>query len=87
MRALLQWYQYSIAGEVPRRSLMVALLVGTILNVINQGDQLVAGDKINFIKIILTYIVPYCVATYGAVSYRIGLERAALDDRNDCKNA
>lgn len=87
MRALLQWYQYSIAGEVPRRSLMVALLVGTILNVINQGDQLVAGDKINFIKIILTYIVPYCVATYGAVSYRIGRERAAFDDRNDCKNA
>jgi len=87
MGKLVQWYRYSITGEVPRRSLMVALVVGTILNVINQGDQLVAGDKINFIKIILTYIVPYCVATYGAVSYRIGLERAALDDRIDCKNA
>jgi hypothetical protein len=86
MRALWRWYRYSIAGEVPRRSLMVALVVGTILNVINQGDQLVAGDKVNFIKIILTYIVPYCVATYGAVSYRIGLERAVLDHQNDCKN-
>jgi len=56
---------------VPRRSLIVALIVGTILNLINQGDALLSGAHLDFAKIILTFAVPYCVATYGAVSYRL----------------
>ena len=53
---------------VPRRSLLVALVVGTILNVINQGDVIFGGRSINWPKLILTYFVPYAVCTYGAVS-------------------
>jgi hypothetical protein len=34
-----------------------------------------AGGDVNIAKIVLTYIVPYVVATYGAVSYRINLAR------------
>jgi hypothetical protein len=56
---------------------MVAMVVGTLLNLINQGDALVAGGHINFVKVILTYLVPYCVATYGAVSFRLMLQNAA----------
>jgi len=56
---------------VPKRSLVVALVVGTILNLINQGDALVAGARLNLTKLILTFVVPYGVATYGAVSYRL----------------
>jgi hypothetical protein len=62
---------------VPRRSFAVAALVGTLLNLINQGDALVAGAPLDWLKIVLTYLVPYCVATYGAVSYRIRVERRA----------
>ena len=62
---------YCIADGVPRRSLVVALIVGTILNLINQGDALFGEGHLNPTKIILTFAVPYCVATYGAVSYRI----------------
>jgi hypothetical protein len=29
------------------------------------------GGRLNLTKIILTYAVPYCVATYGAVSYNL----------------
>ncbi len=29
------------------------------------------GGHVNIAKIIPTYAVPYCVATYGAVSYRL----------------
>jgi hypothetical protein len=54
---------------------MVALVVGTILNLINQGDALLAGLPLNLAKALLTYAVPYCVATYGAVSYRLQSER------------
>ena len=60
---------------VPRRSFIVALIVGTILNLINQGDALFGDGRFNVTKIILTFAVPYCVATYGAVSYRINAAR------------
>jgi hypothetical protein len=62
---------YCISDGVPKRSLVVALTVGTILNLINQGDALVAGARPNILKLVLTFAVPYAVATYGAVSYRL----------------
>jgi hypothetical protein len=62
---------YCISDGMPKRSFIVALIVGTILNLINQGDALVAGARLNLTKLILTFVVPYAVATYGAVSYRL----------------
>jgi hypothetical protein len=62
---------------VPKRSLVVALIVGTILNLINQGDALVTGMPLDVMKLLLTYLVPYCVSTYGAVSYRLYAARLA----------
>lgn len=62
-----------MADGVPRRSFLVALIVGTMLNLINQGDALFGDGHINLTKIILTFAVPYCVATYGAVSYRLSV--------------
>ena len=64
---------------IPRRSASVMLVVGTILNLINQGDALLGSGRINIAKLLLTYAVPYCVATYGAVSYRY--RAAAADTR------
>ena len=60
-----------ISGGVPGRSFAVALVVGTILNLINQGDALLAAHSLNVAKLLLTYLVPYCVATYGAVSFQL----------------
>jgi len=76
-----QWsciWVWCISDGVPKRSLVVALIVGTVLNLINQGDALVAGARLNWTKLILTFVVPYAVATYGAVSYRL----RASSDRN-----
>ncbi|MHA1538055.1 MAG: nitrate/nitrite transporter NrtS [Alphaproteobacteria bacterium] len=53
---------------VVRRALMVALVVGTALTLINQGDRLIAGLAPGWIKMALTYLVPYCVSTHGAVT-------------------
>jgi len=64
-----------VTEGVPRRSFFIALIVGTILNLINQGDSLFGEGSLNFVKIILTFAVPYCVATYGAVSYRMRAAR------------
>ena len=69
-----QWariWRCCISDGVPKRSLIVALIVGTILNLINQGDVLFGGGRLNVWKLILTFAVPYAVATYGAVSYRL----------------
>jgi len=62
---------YAVSEGVPQRSFWVALVVGTILNLINQGDALVSGRPLDVVKLVLTYIVPYFVATYGAVSFRL----------------
>lgn len=61
----------AFSGGVPRRSLIAAVVVGTILNLINQGDVVFAEGEIDLVKCALTYMVPYCVATYGAVYARL----------------
>lgn len=49
-----------------RRSLAVALGVGTVLNLINQGDALWSGAGPVLWKAALTYCVPFAVASYGS---------------------
>ena len=57
-----------VDGPVLKRSLIVALVVGTVLSAINQGDVILSGQSPVIWKIVLTYCVPFCVATYGAYS-------------------
>lgn len=76
MSAIRQACHFALTDGVPIRSLYVAFIVGTVLNLINQGDALWSAGSINWVKIILTYIVPYCVGTYGAVSFRMRLPAA-----------
>ena len=57
-------------GPMLRRSAMVAVVVGTILTLLNQGDGLLSGhwNSALYWKIPLTYCVPFLVATYGALT-------------------
>jgi hypothetical protein len=64
-----------LSNGVPRRSLVIAAVVGTILNLINQGDALFGEHPLKLTKLLLTYLVPYCVATYGALSYQLAQNR------------
>lgn len=69
--AMPQWramLAHAVADGVPRRCIYVAVVVGTILNLINQGDALFGAAPVSWLKLILTYAVPYAVCTYGAVS-------------------
>jgi hypothetical protein len=56
----------ALAPAVTRRSLLVAAVVGTVLNAINQGEVVLAGEQPQWLKIVLIYAVPFFVATYGA---------------------
>ena len=75
MSRLIRVCRLSVSDGVPRRSLLVALIVGTILNLINQADALFGEGHLNLVKMALTFAIPYLVATYGAVSYRLSAGR------------
>ena len=70
---------YAVSEGVPQRSLWVALIVGTILNLINQGDVFLAGHRLDLAKLALTYVVPYLVSTWGAVSFRLHAARGPAE--------
>ena len=58
-----------VNGAILLRSLLIALLVGSVLTAINQGNLLLDGEfpASLYWKIPLTYCVPFLVATAGAV--------------------
>lgn len=65
----------ALRDGTPARAVKVALVVGTILLAINQGDVILAGEIPNLWKAGLTYLVPYAVATYGAVTAKRAMLR------------
>ncbi len=53
------------------RAFKVSLIVGTLLNLINSGDALLAGHlPPNAWKIPLTYLVPFLVSYYSSAAER-----------------
>lgn len=59
----------ALSKQVVPRALKVALLVGTLLALINHGEKILAMSLTSqdFIKVVLTYLVPYGVSTWSAV--------------------
>ncbi|MFQ3231939.1 nitrate/nitrite transporter NrtS [Reinekea sp.] len=66
-----QNYSISLAlsKQVVSRALKVALIVGTMLALINHGERIFTLTLSNedLLKVILTYLVPYGVSTWSAV--------------------
>jgi hypothetical protein len=65
------------------KTVRIALLVGTLLFAINQLDVVVRHDAtaLTFMKVALTYIVPFCVSNYGIlVATRRGAEGSSRSD-------
>jgi hypothetical protein len=51
-----------------KNALILAIIVGTILNAINSYDVILDGNLSSrtILKIILTYITPFCVSLYSS---------------------
>lgn len=47
-------------------ALKVALVVGTVLNLINNGEQFWTHHTVNLWQAALNYVVPFCVSSYSA---------------------
>ena len=57
-----------VRKDVAFRAFKIALIVGIILAWINHGDHLIKGEMTanNWIKIIITFCVPYCVSSFSS---------------------
>jgi len=62
-----------VSKAIILRASKVSLIVGSILNLINQGEFIFALDftHLSFTKFLLTYFVPYSVTTYTAISMKL----------------
>ncbi|PYR67224.1 MAG: phosphoenolpyruvate protein kinase [Acidobacteria bacterium] len=76
------WLALATSASVVRRATVVAIVVGTILVVINHGDAIVRGDLGvgRLLRIGLTVVVPYCVSTYSSVSALRAAARRAREE-------
>ena len=63
------WFSIAMRGTIVIRSIKIALVVGSVLGLLNHGDKILTGalNNSDIYKIIITYLVPYCVSTYSAV--------------------
>lgn len=61
------------------RALLVAAVVGTVLNLINHFELLLGAPvtPTNLTQMVLTYMVPYVVSMHGQVWWN---EESAVDD-------
>ena len=59
----------ALSRDVVTRAIKVALIVGTILAIINHGEKFpsMSLSTQDWIKILFTYLVPYGVSTWSAV--------------------
>ena len=55
--------------DVLLRALKMASIVGIILAIINHGDHIFLGTMTvtNWIKVLITFCVPFCVSTISSV--------------------
>ncbi len=66
----INWLRLACSGQVVWRALKVAAVVGPILIAVNQGDVILRRelDVDCFLKMGLTFLVPYFVSTFSSVA-------------------
>lgn len=72
------FFQIAVERNTIFTSAKVALVVGTLLALINYADRIFFRQDmqtLDWIKVIITYLVPYGVATYGAARFGTRLSR------------
>jgi hypothetical protein len=69
--------------RIMKASLRIALVVGFILNVINQGGSLWGDVPFSISHFLLNFMVPFCVSSYSAARNELNLRRLshALDQK------
>lgn len=71
------WCWPILSGRTRRIALPVALVVGTILTVVNQGSKLLVGevDSVVVLRALANYAIPYVVSSIGYIKTPSGPPR------------
>ena len=64
--ALIRLLRIASRRRIALPALKVALVVGSLLNLVNQGGNLLDGLPLNSMQMLLNFIVPFCVSSYSA---------------------
>ena len=56
----------ALTPRIAAASVRVALVVGIILNLINQGGSLLEGKPLAVGHLLMNFLVPLCVSSYSA---------------------
>ena len=67
--------QLAFGDGTTKKALFSALVVGSILTGINHGDMILVGEYPPWLKVIMTYFIPYCVTTWGAITGKLIIQR------------
>ena len=59
---------YALKRETSITAVKIALVVGSLLVLINQWGAVTGDASLEWGKLVLTYLVPYGVSTYTSVS-------------------
>jgi len=88
-KSLKIFFQAAKEKELLITAFKVALVVGVILNLINQGKNIVNFSNLNLTKFILTFFVPFGVSIYSSAIMRLNIqvgERAKIKAKVKCLN-
>ena len=78
------FFEIAVRRTVVRRAAFMALVVGNVIGALNHGDKIVMGlmSGTDWIKVGLTFLIPYSVSTISSVMAFRDQERniAAMKD-------
>jgi len=62
--------KYLFNKKTLKKGILISAIVGSILNIINQGELIMTHqwDKISFFKLCLTYLTPFTVSVYSTTT-------------------
>jgi hypothetical protein len=70
----------ALSRSIVLNALRVSAVVGTALNVINQGEVVLAGHAPSWMHVALNYLVPYLVSSYSAAKNEVGRSQLPSED-------
>jgi hypothetical protein len=64
-------FRVANSSSIRRNAVRIALVVGSVLNLINQGPALWNGSEVSLVNVALNYFVPFCVSSYSAAKNQL----------------
>ena len=69
-------------NSILKKGLLISMVVGTLLNLINQGNLLLTNQllEVSLFKLSLTYLTPFVVSVYSTATAILKQESTTLNE-------